>query len=68
MQKTEWVVGRGKGWEVGEMWKSGQKVQTSRYKMNNGDVIDIMMTAVNNTVLYIWKLLKKKVDLKKFSS
>lgn len=47
-------------WEVGAMWESGRKVQTSRYKMNNGDVIDIMMTAVNNTVLYIWKLLKKK--------
>ena len=62
------MVGRGKGWEAGEMCESGQKVETSRYKMNNGDVIDIMMTAVNNTVLYIWKLLKKKVDLKKFSS
>ena len=35
------------------MCESGQKVQTSRYKMNNGDVIDIMITAVNNTLLYI---------------
>ena len=49
------MVGRGKGWEVVEMCESGQKVQTSRYKMNNGDVIDIMITAVNN-MLYVWKL------------
>ena len=44
------------------MCESGQKVETSRYKMNNGDVIDIMMTAVNNTVLYIF--VKRVVGLK----
>ena len=27
-----------------------------------------MVTTVNNIVLYIWKLLTKRVDLKKFSS
>ena len=31
----------------------GQKVQASSYKISHGDVMYIMVTIVNNTVLYI---------------
>ena len=32
--ENRWVVARGKGWAVSQMGKSGQKVQTSSYKIN----------------------------------
>ena len=36
------------------MGEGGQKVQTSRYKINNfGDIMYSMATTVNNTILYI---------------
>ena len=39
-----------------------KKVQTSSYKISPGDVIFGMVAIVNNTVLYILKLLR--VDIK----
>ena len=53
------VVAR--GWGVsGGCGKFGQRVQASTYKMNKFWRSNYsMMTIVNNTVLYIWKLLRK---------
>ena len=45
------------GQKVGE---GGQKVQTSRYKIGKSEnAVNRMLTTVNNTVLYIWKLLSE---------
>lgn len=44
------------------MGEGSQKAQISNYKISPGDEIYSMMTRLNNTVLYIWKLLR--VDLK----
>ena len=53
----------GEGWGVGEMGEGGQKVQTSSYRINKSwNVMCSVVTVVNNTVLYVWKLLR--VDLK----
>ena len=46
----------------GKIGEGGQKVQTSIYNISRGDVMYSMVTIVNNTVVYIWKLLK--IDLK----
>lgn len=35
------------------MVEGGQKVQTSSYKVNPGDVMYSMMTIVNNAILHI---------------
>ena len=53
------VVAR--GWEVrgGKVGVEGQKVQTSSYKLSHGDMMYKMVTVVNNTVFYIWKLLRE---------
>ena len=53
------VIVRGRVWGVGEMDKSGQKAQTSSYKISCGDVMNDMVTIVNNTVLSIQKLLRE---------
>ena len=46
----------------GEVGESGQKVQTSSYKKNKfWDVMYSMVITVNNTVLYIWKLLREQI-------
>ena len=48
-----------RGLGVGKMGEGSQKVQTSSYKVNKSwDVIYSMVTIVNNTVLYIWRLLR----------
>lgn len=48
------------GLGAGEMGESGQKVQTSTYKMSkliSGDVQYSRVTTMNNAVLYIWRIL-----------
>ena len=40
------------------MDESGQKVQTSSYNRNLGDIMYNMVNVVNNTALYILKLFK----------
>lgn len=48
---------------MGEMGEGGQRVRTSSYKINKfWDIMYSMVTVVNDTVLYVWKLLG--VDLK----
>ena len=45
---------------MGEMGEGGQKVQTFSCKISkSGDVMYNMKTTVKNTVLHIWKLLKR---------
>ena len=49
-------------WRFGEKWWNGWrglKVQTSSYKISTGNVMYSMITTVNNTLLYIQKLLRK---------
>ena len=41
------------GQGVGKMQERGQKVQTSSCKISHRDVLYIMMTIINNTVLHI---------------
>ena len=54
------VVVRGREWGMGEMGEGGQKVQTSSYKINKywGCYV-LQCDIVDNTVLYIWKLLRE---------
>ena len=57
------VVARGRGWKVGEMGEEAQKVQTSSYRINKSCGHNIQQgTRVNNTVLHIWKLLRKYIS------
>lgn len=44
------VVARGRGWGTGKMGERGHKVQTSSWNIRPRN---IMMNAVNNTVLHI---------------
>ena len=56
------VVHRGSGWGVSEMGEGSQKVQTSSYKINKSwrrNITYSLGTIVNNTVLYIRKLLRE---------
>lgn len=43
---------------VGKMSKGGQKAQIYSLKKSHGDVMYIMVTIVNDTILCNWKLLK----------
>ena len=45
---------------MGEMDEGGQKVQTSTYTINTGDVMYHMVTTVNDTALHISKLLREQ--------
>ena len=38
---------------MSELREGNQKVRTSSYKISPGDVMHIMLTIVNNNVLYI---------------
>ena len=62
-KKTELIeteqIGGCQRWPMGEMGKDSQKVQTSSYKINSRDVMFSVVTIVNNTVLYIFKLLRE---------
>ena len=47
------------GWGVSKMGRGSQKVWASSFKkINPGGEMYSMVTTVNNTVLYIWKLLR----------
>ena len=46
---------------VNKIGEEGQKVQTSSYNVNVMEMYS-MVTVVNTTILYVWKLLR--VDLK----
>ena len=51
--------GERQGWGIGEMGEGGQKVQNSSYKISSEDIMYSMPTIVNNTGLYILKLLRE---------
>ena len=57
------VVAKRRAWGmggIGIMGEGDQKLQTSNNKISKSwDVIHNIVTKVNNTVLYIWKLLTK---------
>ena len=53
------VVARGGQWGLGIMGEESQKVQTSVTKEIIGMWLHIMVTTVNNTVLYTWELLRE---------
>ena len=58
-KEIRFVVIRGGGCEVGELDEGGQKVQTSRYKVNKcWDVIYIMINIINYLVCYM-KIVKR---------
>ena len=44
---------------MGELEAGGQKIQTSSYKINSGDLMYSMMTIVNNTILLTTILMTK---------
>lgn len=53
------VVVRGRAGDEG-LGEGGHKVQTSGVRwLSPGDGVYSMVTIVNNTVLYIWKLLRE---------
>ena len=52
--RVEWWLPGAGSW--GKWRDVGQSVRTSSYKTNSGDLICSIMTIVNNTVLYTWKL------------
>ena len=57
---TRLVVARGQDWWVGEKGEGGQKIQTSRYKINKTwDVMYSMVNILSNTSLCTWKLLRE---------
>ena len=53
------VVARGGSWEVNERSEGGWRVQTFRYEISPRDVMYSTATKVNNTILFIWKLLRE---------
>lgn len=53
IQRIDWWLLKGGGWRVGKMGEGGQKVQTSSYKVNSGDVMYNMVIIVNSTELYM---------------
>ena len=51
---------RGSGWEEGGLYESGQKVQTSSYKINKYKGCNVnMINVINIAVYYILKLLRE---------
>lgn len=59
--KNRLVVARGRWWGVNKMGESGLKAQNSSYGISPGNVMYSLVTIVNNTLLYIWKLLKESI-------
>lgn len=56
------VVAKGWGQGVSKMHESGQKLQTSSYKMErHGNVMYNVVTTVNNTMLHFFKLLGEQI-------
>ena len=52
------VVDGGRAWGIGKVGECGQNLQTSSYKINKSwDVMYNIVATVNNSVMYIWKLL-----------